>query len=740
MPVPDLFAEGLARGWKTYNGSRLDDDLELEADVVVVGTGAGGGTTAEILSAAGLKVLLVEEGPLKTSSDFKMQEADAYPELYQEGIGRMSKDGAITILQGRAVGGTTLINWTSSFRTPEPTLQHWAQVYGVKGHSAEDMAPWFEKMEQRLHVAPWALPPNANNDVIRLGCEKLGYHWKVIPRNVLGCWNLGYCGMGCPVNAKQSMLVTTIPATLDKGGELLYLARANRLLLDGDKVTGLECLGMDERCVAPNGRRIRVRARHYVLSGGGINTPAILLRSKAPDPSQRVGKRTFLHTVNFSAGLFDRVINPFYGAPQSIYSDHFQWDDGVTGRMSYKLEVPPLQPSLASVLLGGFGSDNALRMEQLPHTNMMLALLRDGFHPDSAEGSVGLRGDDTPVLDYRMTDYTWDGIRRAFHTMAEIQSPPAPGKCGRCTATRVARRTCRRRAGSSTACTWRSTARAWAAPTSWAAAPWAKTRPWRWPTASAAITTCGTCRSTTARCSPPASAPTRSSRSTVLPRNWPARWPNAWPGPEPPPGRPRAAAAGPAPSDLWAKGRWPVRLGRTGIPALPSDSLTKPCQDVAMNRVLYPGTFDPITKGHGDLIERASRLFDHVIIAVAASPKKNPLFSLEQRVALAQEVTKHLPNVEVVGFSTLLAHFVKEQKANVFLRGLRAVSDFEYEFQLANMNRQLAPDVESMFLTPSEKYSFISSTLVREIAALGGDISKFVHPAVADALAERFKR
>ena len=114
--------------------------------------------------------------------------------------------------------------------------------------------------------------------------------------------------------------------------------------------------------------------------------------------------------------------------------------------------------------------------------------------------------------------------------------------------------------------------------------------------------------------------------------------------------------------------------------------------------------------------------------------------SLEQRVELAREVTKHLPNVEVVGFSTLLAHFAKEQNANVFLRGLRAVSDFEYEFQLANMNRQLAPDVESLFLTPSERYSFISSTLVREIAALGGDISKFVHPAVADALTERFRK
>ncbi|SEL23792.1 Phosphopantetheine adenylyltransferase [Atopomonas hussainii] len=157
-----------------------------------------------------------------------------------------------------------------------------------------------------------------------------------------------------------------------------------------------------------------------------------------------------------------------------------------------------------------------------------------------------------------------------------------------------------------------------------------------------------------------------------------------------------------------------------------------------MNRVLYPGTFDPITKGHGDLIERASRLFEEVIIAVAASPKKNPLFALETRVELAQQVTAHLPNVRVVGFSTLLADFVREQNANILLRGLRAVSDFEYEFQLANMNRQLAPEVESLFLTPSEKYSFISSTLVREIAALGGDISKFVHPQVHEALKQRF--
>ncbi|MCQ4348656.1 pantetheine-phosphate adenylyltransferase [Pseudomonas stutzeri] len=157
-----------------------------------------------------------------------------------------------------------------------------------------------------------------------------------------------------------------------------------------------------------------------------------------------------------------------------------------------------------------------------------------------------------------------------------------------------------------------------------------------------------------------------------------------------------------------------------------------------MNRALYPGTFDPITKGHGDLIERAARLFDEVIIAVAASPKKNPLFSLEQRVALAEAVCAHLPNVRVLGFTNLLAEFAQQQQANILIRGLRAVSDFEYEFQLANMNRQLAPQVESLFLTPSEQYSYISSTLVREIAALGGNIGKFVHPAVAEALRERF--
>ncbi len=155
---------------------------------------------------------------------------------------------------------------------------------------------------------------------------------------------------------------------------------------------------------------------------------------------------------------------------------------------------------------------------------------------------------------------------------------------------------------------------------------------------------------------------------------------------------------------------------------------------------VYPGTFDPITNGHSDLVERASRLFDKVIVAIAASATKTPLFELEQRIELAREVLAPFPNVEVCGFSDLLVDFVRSRNANVILRGLRVVSDFEYEMQLASMNRHLATEIETLFLTPSEKSSFISSTLVREIASHGGKVEEFVHPAVVNALAQRFRK
>ncbi|MFD2192245.1 pantetheine-phosphate adenylyltransferase [Pistricoccus aurantiacus] len=153
-----------------------------------------------------------------------------------------------------------------------------------------------------------------------------------------------------------------------------------------------------------------------------------------------------------------------------------------------------------------------------------------------------------------------------------------------------------------------------------------------------------------------------------------------------------------------------------------------------MTTVVYPGTFDPITNGHLDLIERAARMFDRVIISIAASPKKQPALELEARVELARDVTAHLDNVEVVGFSGLLTAFLREQGAHIVLRGLRAIADFEYELQLANMNRAQDPNIESVFLTPEVQNSYISSTIVREIASLGGDVSKLVPPRVVESL------
>ena len=152
---------------------------------------------------------------------------------------------------------------------------------------------------------------------------------------------------------------------------------------------------------------------------------------------------------------------------------------------------------------------------------------------------------------------------------------------------------------------------------------------------------------------------------------------------------------------------------------------------------IYPGTFDPITNGHIDLVHRASKLFEHVIVAVAINPTKTPAFNLAERVVLAKKTLADLPNVEVCGFEGLLVDIAREKQAQVIIRGLRAVSDFEHEFQLAGMNRHMEPNVETMFLTPAEQFSYISSSLVREVAALGGDVSAFVAPCVAQALANR---
>ncbi len=413
--IANPYTAGLASGWRVIDAQAAAKDLDLEADVVVAGSGAGGAMTAEILAQAGLTVALVEEGPLATSADFRMREHEAYSHLYQESAGRQTLDRGITLLQGRCVGGSTTVNWTASFRTPAATLEYWRDAFGLEGLDDSSLAPWFKRVEERLSIARWSAAPNRNNDALRAGCEKLGLRAAAMMRNVKDCANLGFCGLGCPTNAKQSMLVTCVPGALERGATLIHGAAVTRLEIDGDRAVACEATA------AGGARRVRLRARHFVLAAGGIGTPAILLRSRArPTRGSAWDGARCLHPTVVSAALMREPVQGFYGAPQSIYCDHYL-DVPFDAPAGFKLEAAPVHPVLVGSTLPGFGEEHARWMQHFDRVHVAIALIRDGFHAESTGGRVSLRADGSPVLDYPMTPYLWDAARRAYLAMAEIQ-------------------------------------------------------------------------------------------------------------------------------------------------------------------------------------------------------------------------------------------------------------------------------------------------------------------------------
>lgn len=403
-----------------HAGDRLDDDLVLEGDVAIIGTGAGGGVAADILSAAGLRVLLVEEGAYRTSGEFTLREAPTLARLYADGGARPTRDGALSIVQGRTVGGSTTVNWTSCFRTPEHTLRHWREAHGLEGLGAGEMAPWFERMEKRLNVTKWETH-NTNNELLARGADRLGWSHGAIRRNVRDCANLGYCGLGCALDAKQSMLVTTVPDALDRGAALVTRVRAERLRLAGGRIEAVEGIALDRRGVHPTGRKVTLRASWFVVAGGALNSPALLLRSDIPDPHARIGKRTFLQIHNYSLAFMPEPVNGFYGAPQSIYMDQFTWRDGVAGRAGFNMEAAGAQPAVSMNFYKGMGMEMEAYARRLPYLHVLVSQIRDGFHPESEGGVVHLRDDGGPLLDYPLNDYIWDGVRSSYLAMAECQ-------------------------------------------------------------------------------------------------------------------------------------------------------------------------------------------------------------------------------------------------------------------------------------------------------------------------------
>jgi choline dehydrogenase-like flavoprotein len=411
--------EGQTLEGQTSGGDTPGSEFEVDCDVCIVGSGAGGAVCARTLAKAGLHVVVLEEGGYFTKERFRMLEEETYTRLYQEGTQRATKDLSVGIYQGRAVGGGTVVNWTTCFRTPEHVLEHWRARYDVKGFDAASLAPYFDSIEADLgitQVSPAVM--NRNNRLLYDGCNKLGFHVDTVKRNVVACAHTGYCGMGCPIDAKRSMLVSFLPDAMDHGATVISRCRVNRFAHDGKRVTAAECSLVHADGRSDSGAQLRVRAKRFVLSAGAINSPAILLRSNAPDESGMLGRRTFLHPVMLSAGIYDEPVNGFYGAPQSAASHHFA-DRG--DEVGYFLEAVPVHPGLAASALPGFGSHHRTVMKLLPFVAAHIAISIDGFHEDVPGGQVSLDDDGRPVLDYKVAPKVWAAFRHAQKELARVQ-------------------------------------------------------------------------------------------------------------------------------------------------------------------------------------------------------------------------------------------------------------------------------------------------------------------------------
>lgn len=397
---------------------RLERDLELHCEVCVIGSGAGGAVVAARLAERGLSVVMLEEGAYRTRADFRMDEGEAYRTLYQERGLRSTRDLAITVLQGRAVGGSALVNWTTCFRLPDPVLHRWARDFGVEGLGPEDLAPHFDAVEERLSITEWpeALA-NPNNRALLDGCRRLGYRVGPLRRNVKACVNLGYCGMGCPVDAKQAMHLTYLPDALEQGMNLFSNLRAERIEVRAGKATSVLGLELDPKSGTPTGRQLRVRAQAVIVSAGALNTPTLLLRSGLDDG--KVGKRTFLHPTLAMSSFFDAPVNGFYGAPQSIGSHHFA--DRGPGKVGFFLETPPIHPMLAATASPTFGDLQFELMSRLAHMQALIALAIDGFLPEEEGGTVSLGKDGRMRFEYPIGAPLKEAFRAASVEMARIQ-------------------------------------------------------------------------------------------------------------------------------------------------------------------------------------------------------------------------------------------------------------------------------------------------------------------------------
>jgi choline dehydrogenase-like flavoprotein len=385
---------------------RPSADMEIECDVCVVGSGAGGGTAAGVLAAAGLDVVVLEAGEYYSAKDFDGGEFDGFARMYLNGGATATADQSLGLLAGATVGGGTVVNYTTSFRTPDDVREEWAGL-GVPAFAGAEYEASLDAVCDRLGVNHEHSTASLRDEVMLRGLEELGWHWDRMPRNVRGCdqgERCGQCGMGCPLGAKQSTAVTWLVDAQQAGARIVTATVAEKVQVANGKTSGVEARSAD-------GHRVNVNARAVVAACGAIHTPALLKRSGLAN--RNIGKHLRLHPVTVVFGVFDEEIRPWHGTMQAIYSDEHRYLDGGYG---LKYETAALNPSLLVAFAPWRGGrEHAELMEALPNTFGIGALVRDR---DAGEVKVGRDGQ--PVVKYALSEYDRGHLRRGVEGAAEI--------------------------------------------------------------------------------------------------------------------------------------------------------------------------------------------------------------------------------------------------------------------------------------------------------------------------------
>lgn len=414
--VPRPVPSGVTRG------SDIVGDVHRRADAVVIGTGAGGAVAAQRLADAGYEVVMLEEGEYFTNADFNEQEAELTERLYADGAMRTTEDLSVALLQGRAVGGSTTVNWMIMLRTPPFVLEDWARRSGVYGMSEQEMAPVFARIEQEVHAR---LVPDdahsANNRIVLDGAKALG--WRAVSGsiNARNCIRCGFCGVGCRHDAKQSTLVTFVPRALAKGATLYAGASVTRVeVRERDTGSGTPPLKRVHASMRDTHtgavRALTIDAPLVVIAGGAVGTPVLLQRSGLGGGG--VGNWLRLHPTTGLFGRYPRDIISSTGIPLTTMCDEFiRWQDTDYG---FWLECPPMHPSFSAAAIPGFGAVHADRMREFNRLGVVIALTRDGADTTTSSGSVQVDRQGRTRINYRLTPSDQQRVRASMRAAAQL--------------------------------------------------------------------------------------------------------------------------------------------------------------------------------------------------------------------------------------------------------------------------------------------------------------------------------